>query len=506
MKKCILFLAMGFIFINSFSLKSQTQIGITVITDESSGTDRAFTMADFITQKKYTGANGALEPRLVDYVYGTAYGLSGKLTKMMASLALYKDAKTVAQITCENKWELISAALDAEFVKLGFTSAGSKIIIDEGDEIKVYEKRMVGNLPGEMSFELPKNIHSDEFKINAGEVKYFVAKDIAKELKELHGRYGSANITESKFFKSKDIPKELKDAIKPLASPIGKTMLMPSMYISYGNLLMEQKEYATAQHCYIQAILGCNELIGSSKDKANIRAYAFAKLATLQNELSTGRVLLAKLYNTCASLNRTTKMGEAMNTENATYYKNIRQIREICTKAEQNASSARASRFTAMMGAVTSGLGTGFMAAGGPEYASLASSVNVMDATMQKSQEQLIENMRFKEELRSMSMDINSENFITDAGGMENSNSYLAGEVLYFLAQYQDDVKDVLDEYAADKPVFAKLLSGYYAAATKSEKNKALKEIFKQLGKMEYTIVNFETRNMAVPEKYTSAF
>jgi hypothetical protein len=281
---------------------------------------------------------------------------------------------------------------------------------------------------------------------------------------------------------------------------------MPSLYISYGNLLMEQKDYATAQHCYIQTILGSNELIGSSKDKANIRAYAFAKLAALQNELSTDRVLLAKLYNACATLNRTAKIGEMMSNENATYYKNIRQIQEICTKAEQNARSARSSRFTAMMGAVTSGLGSGVMAAGGPEYASLASSVNVMDATMQKSQDQLIENMRFKEELRTMSMDINSENFITDAGGMENSNSFLAGEVLYFLSQYPDDVKDVLDEYAADKPAFAKLLSGFYAAATKSEKNKALKEIFKQLGKMEYTIVNFETRNKAVPEKYSIEF
>ncbi len=506
MKKYLLIQAILLASFATGNVTAQTQIGITVITDETTNTDKAFAMADLIVQKKYGDAGGVLEPKLVDYVYSSPYGLSGKLSKMMASFVLYKDAKKIAQISCENKWDLIGEALDAEFLKLGFAATGKKVKIDEGDGIKVYEKRMAENLPGVMSFELPKNIHSDEYKVNAAEVKYFVAKDIITELKELHGRYGDDDITDSKFFKSKDIPRELKNAVQPLASPVGKTMLMPSLYISYGNLLMEQKDYATAQHCYIQAILGCNELIGSSKDKANIRAYAFAKLATMQNELSTGRVLLAKLYNTCAALNRTAKMSEAMNTENATYYKNIRQIQEICTKAEQNARSARSSRFTAMMGAVTSGLGSGFMAAGGPEYASLASSVNVMDATMQKSQEQLVENMRFKEELRTMSMDINSETFITDAGGMENSNSYLAGEVLYFLAQYQEDVKEVLDEYAADKPVFAKLLSGFYAAATKSEKNKALKEIFKQLGKMEYTIVNFETRNKAVPEKYTSEF
>jgi hypothetical protein len=506
MKKYLLLPAILFTFFSTGKLIAQTQIGITVITDETSNTDKAFALAEFITQKKYTAAAGALEPKLVDYVYNTPYGLTGKLTKMMASFVLYKDAKNIAQVSCENNWDLISAALDAEFAKLGFTASGSKVKIDEGDGIKVYEKRMADNLPGAMSFELPKNIHSDEFKINAIEVEYFAVKDVVKELKELHGRYGTADITDSKFFKSKDIPKELKNAVQPLASPVGKTMLMPSLYISYGNLLMEQKDFVTAQHCYIQAIAGSNELIGSAKDKANIRAYAFTKLATVQNGISANQPLLTKLYNTCAAINRTAKMGEPMNTENATYYKNVKQVQELCLKAEQNARSARSSRFTAMMGAVTSGLGNGFLAASGPEFASLTSSVNVLEATMQKSQDQLIENMRFKEELRTMSMDISSENFITDAGGMENSNSFLAGEVLYFLSQYPDDVKDVLDEYAADKPALAKMLSGFYAAATKSEKNKALKEIFKHLGKMEYTIVNFETRNMAVPEKYTSAF
>ncbi len=506
MKKYILFLAIGFVFFNPDSLKSQTQIGITVISDETSGTDRAFAMADFITQKKYTNTTGMLEPRLVDYVYGTAYGLTGKLTKMMASFVLYKDGKTTAQVTCENKWELISAALDAEFVKLGFTSVNTKVKIDEGDEIKVYEKRMADNLPGAMNFELPKNIHSDEFKINAGEVEYFVAKDIAKELKELHGRYGNADITDSKFFKSKDIPKELKEAVQPLASPVGKTMLMPSMYISYGNLLFEQKDYETAQHCYMQAIAGSYELIGSSKDKANIRAYAFAKLATLQTGLSPNRVLMAKLYNACAAINKSAKLGDVMNKENTDYYSNVKTIQELCLKAEQNAKSARASRFTAALGAVSSGLGQGFMSTGGAQYASLASSVQMMQVTMEKSQEQLTENMRFKEELRSVSMDINSDAFITDAGGVDNRNYFLAGEVYYFLSQYPDDVKDVLEEYAADKPALTKLLTDYYGATTKPAKNKVIKELYKHLGKVEYTISNFETRSMAVPEKYIADF
>jgi tetratricopeptide (TPR) repeat protein len=505
MKKNILMLIAGILCCFTTILRAQTQIGIAVITDEFSGTDRTFAIAEFIAQKKYNGANGVLEPKLVDYVYGKAYGLSGKLSPMMASFVLYKDGKSIAQVSCENKWELISPTLDAELVKLGFTSSVSKVKIDEGDAVKVYEKKMANNLPGATSFELPKNIHSDEFKINAAEIEYFEPKDITKELKELYGKYGGADITDSKFFKSKDVPKELKEAVKPLASPVGKTMLMPALYISYGNALLEQKDYETAQHCYLQAIAGSNELIGSSKDKANIRAYAFAKLATLQNSIAANRSLLAKLYNTCAALNKSGKLGEQMNTEHTTYYKNVRQVQEICTKAEQNARSARASRFSAMMGAVTSGIGGG-IASSGPEFASLTSSVNVLEATTQKSQDQLIENMRFKEELRTMSFDINSENFITGAGGMENCNSFLAGETLYFLSQYKDDVKDVLDEYAADKPVLAKLLSDFYAASTKPERNKILKGMFKHLAEMEYTIANFETRNIVVPEKYTSGF
>ena len=506
MKKRILFSAILFVVFSAGKLTAQSPIGITVISDETSGTDRAFALADFITQKKYTNTVGVLEPRLVDYVYGTTYGLSGKLTKMMASLVLYKDAKTVAQVTCENKWELISAALDAEFVKLGFTSANTKIKIDEGDEIKVYEKRMADNLPGAMSFELPKNIHSDEFKINAAEVEYFVPKDVKKDLQVLHGKYGSADITDSKFFKSKDIPKELKDAIEPLASPIGKTMLMPSMYISYGNLLFEQKDYETAQHCYMQAIAGSYELIGSSKDKANIRAYVFAKLATLQTGLSPNRVLMAKLYNACAAINKSAKLSDVINKENADYYGNVKTVQELCIKAEQNAKSARSSRFTAAFGAVSSGLGQGFMSTGGAQYASLASSVQMMQVTMEKSQEQLIENMRFKDELRSVSMDIKSDAFITDAGGVDNRNYFLAGEVYYFLTQYPDDVKDVLEEYAADKPALTKLLADYYGATTKPVKNKAIKELYKHLGKIEYTISNFEARSMVVPEKYIADF
>jgi tetratricopeptide (TPR) repeat protein len=506
MKKYLLLPAILLTFFSTSKLIAQTQIGITVITDETSNTDKAFALAEFITQKKYTAAAGALEPKLVDYVYNTPYGLSGKLTKMMAIFVIYKDAKNIAQISCENDWNLISAALDAEFAKLGFTASGSKVKIDEGDGIKVYEKRMAGNLPGAMSFELPKNIHSDEFKINAAEIEYFEPKDITRELKELHGRYGSADITDSKFFKSKDIPKELKDAVQPLASPVGKTMLMPSMYISYGNLLMEQKDYETAQHCYIQAIAGSYELIGSSKDKANIRAYAFAKLATLQTGLSSNRVLMAKLYNACAAINKSAKLGDVINKENADYYSNVKTIQELCLKAEQNAKSARASRFTAAFGAVSSGLGQGFMSTGGAQYASLSSSVQMMQVTMEKSQEQLIENMRFKEELRSVSMDINSDIFITDAGGVDNRNYFLAGEVYYFLSQYPDDVKDVLEEYATDKPALTKLLADYYGATTKPAKNKAIKDLYKHLGKIEYTISNFEARSMAVPEKYIADF
>ncbi len=506
MKKCILFIAVHLFVLTPVLLKAQTQIGITIISDESSGANRAFSIADFIAQKKYTGEVGMLEPKLVDYVYNTKFGLTGKLNSATGSFTLYKEGKSVTQITCENKWSLISAALESEFIKLGFNATGSKVKIDEGEKVKVYEKKMSDNLPGTMSFDLPKNKKAEDLKLSAGSIEYFEPKNILKDLKELHGKYGEADITSSKFFKSKDIPKELKEAVQPLASPIGKTMIMPALYISYGNALQEQNDPETAQQCYLQAIAGSNELIGSSKDKATIRGYAFEQLAVLQNGISASRVLLTKLYNTCAALNKKASLSAEMNAENISYYNNVKQVVELCQKAEQNAKSARTSRFGAIMGAVASGAGAGAIAFGGTAMASLSSTVQMMQVTMQKSQEQLMENKRFKEELRNVSMDIKGEEFITDGGGMENSSSFLAGEALYYLSQYAKEAKTVLEEYAADKPVLAKLVAYFYASANSSEKEKNLKELYRHLGKIEYTITNFETRNMAVPDKYTAGF
>lgn len=505
MKKIVKFAVLLCIITTAVASKAQTTIGITVVRDETSNTDKAYALQELIVQKKYGGVKGVLQPQLVDFVNATTYAITGKFQKSWVSLSLLKDAKKIGGIECENKWKTISEKMDEAFGNIGFKSASPKVKIDEGDDIKVYAKKMEDNLPYTITFAAPQGLKEESLGIGL-KINFYKPKNIPVELKELHGKYVDANISDSQFFGYKDIPRELKEAVKPLASPITKMVILPVNYIKYGNILIDTKEYAMAQHCYLTALAGTQELIGSISDKAKLRAFSFQKLADMQMSISDKRVELQKIYNACAALNNAALGNRKIKMDDDNYVENVEIIKKLVAKAEENAKQAKAARFGAIMSAVNTGLSQTALSMNAGDMTQMNNSLQMSQLTLSRETEQLAANQKFKNEIKLAAADIKGSEFLVDAGNAANIASYLASETYYFLSQYPDVAKQVLEAYAQEKPHLKELVARYYNTGGSADKTATLSPIIGHISFIEAAARYYEAKGEAVAESVVKKF
>lgn len=488
----------------SFCLSAQgNHIEIGLIIDNQTKLSKSFAFYELFEKNNIQKEDQKLIPNIVDFVYASDIGIEGTVFENNISLKLYKNGKKIKDIKCTNDWEIILKNILSEIQKFeDYKLTGKFQNISEGKQADFYSRKILDNLPGKLTIQIPENKIITLKSINANLVK-FKSKEPAKEIKELIGKFSKADLNDIIIFKAPEVPETFKSSIKPLLYPISKTMTFSLKMLSYGGVFIERKENNMALNCFYTTLNTSKEILSSSKEKAIIRSLAFKNISDIYS-VTNERQELSKLYALGADINLDFSNSTIAQKEFDEYYSSIAKVSELCQNVENQVAMSRNAIALRALSVVSSSLASN-SATMGISGVDLSALTNSLSATSSQSAAMEQSSNAFFSELSQANDLIKSESFIIDGIDLKNENNYLSNEILYYLVANPLEIKNTLMQFSTDKSKLKKLLLDFYNSKDK-DRSKLIQDIYIQFSKIEIVITGLETRGKVVEDNYKSNF
>ena len=499
--KTILLLLISFITIAVTAQENQIAIGL--ITDNQTQLSKSFAFLELFEKNSIQKDNLKLSAHIADYVYTSYFGIEGVVYENNVNLKFYKEGKKIKDIKCANDWEIIFNTILSEMQKFGdYKFVGRFQNISEGKQANFYSRKIVDNLPGHLTIQVPENKIINLKSINTNIVK-FKAKNPAQEIKELIGKFTKSDVDDIMVFKAPQVPADFKSSVKPLLYPVSKTMTFSLKMLSYGGVFIERKETNAALNCFYTTLHTSKEILSSSREKAIIKSFALKNISDIYSN-SENRTELSKLYALGADINTDFSNSDVAQKEFDAYYASMAKVADLCQNVENQTIMARNALGLKALSTVSGSLSSsaGVLSSSGIDLSSLTnsfSSAGSQSAAMEQS------SSAFFKELSQANNLIKSESFIVDEIDLKNDNNYVSNEILYYLMAHPSEIKNTLLEFSNDKPKLKKLLLNFYNSKEK-DKSKLIQDVYVQFNKIEVVITGLESRNRVVEEKYKSGF
>lgn len=492
---------MLFVATNIYS--QENSIGIGLITDSQTKLSKSFSFSELFEKNSISLENKIIPNKIVDYVYTSYFGIEGVVFENNVNLKFYKEGKKIKDIKCDNDWETIFNAILVEIQKYGdYKFTGKFKNISEGKQDDFYSRKILDNLPGKLTIQVPDNKIINLKSINANIVK-FNSKKPNQEIKELIGKFSKTDLTDINVFKAPQVPESFKTSVKPLLYPISKTMTFSLKMLSYGGYYIEKKENNLALNCFYTSLNTSKETVSSTKERAIIKSFAFKNISNIYNSTES-KSEMSKLFSLAADLNTDFSNSEIAQKEFDEYYTSISKVATLCENVENQLMMANNALTMKILSSVSSSLSASSSSFSdlGVDISSLTSSLSQAgsqgDAMQQTS-------TAFFNELSQTSNLIKAESFIIDGVDLKNDNNYVSNEVLYYLMSNPTIIKSSLLEFSKDKPKLYKLVQNFYNSK-ETKKTKLIEEIYIQFNKIEVITIGLESRNKIVEDKYKSNF
>lgn len=500
MKNIILILLL---FIANITFSQDNSIGIGLIADNQTKLSKSFAFSELFEKNPILLDSKIISNEIVDYVYTSYFGIEGTVFENNVNLKFYKEGKKIKDIKCNNDWETIYNSILTEIQKFGeYKSNGKFKNISEGKQADFYSRKILDNLPGKLTIQVPENKIINLKSINANIVK-FKSKNPSQEIKELFGKFSTTDLKDINVFKAPQVPESFKSSVKPLLFPISKTMTFSLKMLSYGGVFIEKKENNLALNCLYTALNNSKETISSTKEKATIKSFAFKNISDIYS-VTENKNEMSKLFALASDLNMDFSNSDVAQKEYDEYYTSISKVETLCENVENQLIMANNALTMKILSSVSSSLSASSSSFSdlGVDISSLTSSLSQTgsqgDAMQQSS-------TAFFNELSQTSNLVKAESFIIDGVDLKNDNNYVSNELLYYLMTNPLIIKPTLLEFSKDKPKLNKLLLNFYNSK-ETNKSKLIQDIYVHFNKIEVITIGLESRNKVVEEKYKSNF
>lgn len=499
--KNFLLIIFGFIAINVFSQRNEIAIGL--IIDNQTKLSKSFAFTELFEKNAISLEDKIITTKIVDFVYNSYFGIEGIIYENNVKLKFYKEGKKIKDIKCNNDWETIFNSIVVEIQKFGDYKFNKKFLdISEGKQADFYSRKILDNLPGKLTIQVPESKIINLKSINANIVK-FKSKYPSQEIKELIGKFTKSDLNDILVFKSPKVPESFKSSIKPILYPISKTLTFSLKMLSYGGVFIEKKENNLALNCFYTTLNSSQETVSSSKEKAIIKSFAYKNISEIYNS-SENRTEMSKLFSLASDLNTDFSNSVVAQKEFDDYYASISKVASLCENVENQLIISRNAIGLQALSSFSNGLSSSSstFSSIGFDTSSLTNSLSTAGSQSQEMQES---SSSFFNELSQSNNLIKAESFIIDGIDLKNDNNYVSNEVLFYLMNNPLIVKSLLLEFSKDKPKFNKLLLSFYNSK-ESNKTKLIEEIYLHFKKIEVIIIGLETRNKVVEDKYKINF
>lgn len=485
------------------NLISAQTIALGLISDQKTKLSKSFAFYELLSKNKFQKKGEILIPEIKDFVYSSDYGIEGVVYENSVKLNFHKNGEDkYTTIKCANDWAVILEEIGKELETDGYSLKGNFSEIKEGKPQRFYSGFITENLPGKLTIKVPDS-RLINLKSVKGNIIRYKTNNPYQEIKDLYGNFVNVDLNEIQAFKNSSVPYNFKQNIKPLFFPISNTLTYSLKLLGFGGVLMEKKDYNAALNCFYTVLNTTEGIVCTLKEKATIKAIAYKYIADIYNNMENRKDLSKIFYLGYEVCNAYSNSDDAQK-EFEKYYESIGEIEQVCSEVELNIERAKGAMFAKAMGVFANSLASNSSAFGdlGIDVSQLTTQLSPLESQGSQS---LQETTNYFKQLGEVKEIVNTDSFKVEGVNLGKENNYVSSEILNFLFTSPDTIKESLIEFSEDKPQLKNSVNNFYTAK-KEDRSVKVKELYKQLYKIELLTITLESKNKTVDEKYKSKF